>query len=180
MNNLNMAFIGFRWTICLERKLSPFFWQIFMPTSFMVALSWIGFLVPPNCYPGRISLLVTIVLCIISVMTSTMHESPKGTGLTAINCWFLICLVQVAIASLEYAIIIYFMRFSKQNQSLPKERVSKMPKKTNIKEITCVWGSRVDLIDHFSLLVIPSSFILMIIVYFSVYLSSSSCNDLLI
>ena len=179
MYNLSMTFIGFRWTICLERKLSPFFWQIFMPTFFMVALSWIGFLVPPNCYPGRISLLVTIVLCIISLMTSTMHESPESMGLSAMNCWFLICLVQVAIASLEYAIIIYFMRFGKQNQNLTKERVSKTPKKTNIKEITCVWGSRVDLIDHFSLLVIPSSFILMIIVYFSVYLSSSSCDDLI-
>ena len=177
MYYLNMTFIGFRWTICLERKLSPFFWQIFMPTFFMVALSWIGFLVPPNCYPGRISLLVTIVLCIISVMTSAMHESPESTGLSAMNCWFLICLVQVAIASLEYAIIIYFMRFSKQNQSLPKERVSKMAKKMNIKETTCVSGSRVDSIDHFSLLVVPSSFILMIIVYFSVFLSSSSCND---
>ena len=148
-----------------------------MPTFFMVALSWIGFLIPPNCYPGRISLLVTIVLCIISVMTSAMHASPESTGLNAMNCWFLICLVQVAIGSLEYAIIIYFIRFTKHNQNLQKERGFNISNKTTFNEITHVWGIRVDLIDHFSLLVIPSSYILMIIAYFAVYLSSPTCND---
>ena len=112
-----LIIIGFRWTICLERQLSPFVWQIFMPTLLMVALSFISFIIPPNCYPGRISLLVTIFLCIINVMTSAMQNSPESNGLNAMNCWFLICLAQVAFASLEYAVIIYFMRFSKKIQN---------------------------------------------------------------
>ena len=125
---------GFRWSICLARQLSPFVWQVFMPTTFMVALSWISFLVPPSCYPGRISLLVTIVLCLINVMTSEMQHSPESNGLNAINCWFLICLVLVAIASLEYAIILYFMRFNKEKVHSGNGR--SVAKKENISELS--------------------------------------------
>ena len=148
-----------------------------MPTFFMVALSWISFLIPPNCYPGRISLLVTIVLCIINVMTSSMQNSPESNGLNAMNCWFLICLVLVAIASLEYAVIIYFMRFSKKVERLEKVRCSNNPIKKDFLEFNHVWANRANLIDHFSLLIIPSLFFLMILVYFIVYLSSPNCDN---
>ena len=163
---------GFRWSICLERQISPFVWQVFMPTTFMVALSWISFLIPPSCYPGRISLLVTIVLCLINVMTSEMHQSPESNGLNAINCWFLICLVLVAIASLEYAIILYFMRFKRDKVHSEKGR-----NVANSSEINHSWSTKANSIDYCSLLFIPSLFILIAIVYFLVYLNvSPSCE----
>ena len=148
-----------------------------MPTLLMVALSFISFIIPPNCYPGRISLLVTIFLCIINVMTSAMQNSPESNGLNAMNCWFLICLAQVAFASLEYAVIIYFMRFSKKIQNSQKERSSSIKVKTNLKESNDVWNNRLNLIDHFSLVIIPCSFLLMTLIYFIAYFSSPNCKD---
>ena len=68
------------------------------------------------------------------------------------NCWFLICLVLVAIASLEYAVIIYFMRFSKKVERLEKVRCSNNPIKKDFLEFNHVWANRASLIDHFSLL----------------------------
>merc|ERR1711963_1386718 len=105
-------------------------------------------------------------------MTSAMQNSPESNGLNAMNCWFLICLVLVAIASLEYAVLIYFIRFSKQVERSEKTRCSNIPIKRDYLEFNPVWANRANLIDHFSLLVIPSLFFLMIFVYFIVYLSS--------
>ena len=160
---------GFRWSICLERQLSPFVWQVFMPTTFMVALTWISFLIPPSCYPGRISLLVTIVLCLINVMTSEMQQSPESNGLNAINCWFLICLVLVAIASLEYAIILYFMRFNKEK--VHSGNIRSKAKTENISEINQAWFKKANSIDYCSLLFIPSLFIFTAFSYFLIYLN---------
>ena len=163
-----MYSIGFQWIICLERQISPFVWQIFMPTTFMVALSWISFLIPPTCYPGRISLLVTIVLCLINIMTSLMQQSPESNGLNAMNCWFLICLVFVAIASLEYSILLYFMRF-KITQQDEKEKVVQVATKDNMSDVKTPFSNYANLIDYYSLLSIPVLFMLTIFIYFLVY-----------
>ena len=170
--------LGFRWIICLDRQLYPHIWQVFMPTTFMVCLSWASFLIPPSCFPGRMGLLVTIVLCIINVMTSMMQQSPESNGLNAMNCWFLICLILVALASLEYAILLFFMRFPDTQIHMDRSRTTNTPPK-NVKLEAKSYLSRYDgsHIDFCSILIFPPLFLIIAITYFVGYLllKSSAC-----
>ena len=133
----------------------------------MVVLSWISFLIPPNSFPGRISLLVTIVLCIINVMTGVMQQNPEGNAINTLDCWCIICLALVAIASLEYAILLYFMRFGKVQIHSAKERSMRRLNKEEKLESNSVLFKHANYIDHCSLLVIPALFILTAIIYFT-------------
>ena len=149
-----------------------------MPTTFMVCLSWASFLIPPSCFPGRMGILVTIVLFIINVMTSTMQESPESNGLNAMNCWFLICLILVALASLEYAILLFFMRFPDTKIHMDSSRTTNTPPK-NVKLEAKSYLSRYDgsHIDFCSILIFPPLFLIIAITYFVGYLllKSSAC-----
>ena len=149
-----------------------------MPTTFMVCLSWASFLIPPSCFPGRMGLLVTIVLCIINVMTSTMQGSPESNGLNAMNCWFLICLILVACASLEYAILLFFIRFPNTLIQMDSSRTTNIhPKHINLE--TERYCSKYDAshIDLCSILMFPPLFMIIAITYFVGYLlmKSSAC-----
>ena len=132
----------------------------------MVALSWISFLIPPNSFPGRMSLLVTLVLCIINVMTGERQQSPKGSGWNTCDYWYIICLVMVAIASLEYAILLYFMRFGKVPIQSARERGIREPTRENSLETNSLFVKHANHIDHHALLVIPVLFILTAFLYF--------------
>ena len=136
----------------------------------MVALSWISFLIPPNCFPGRMSLLVTLVLCIINVMTSEMQQSPEGSGWHALDCWYIICLVMVGIASFEYAILLYFMRFGKVPIQSAKVRNVQGANKENHFETNSFFVVHANCIDHLALFLIPALFILTMLLYFVCYL----------
>ena len=162
----------------MDRQLYPHIWQVFMPTTFMVCLSWASFLIPPNCFPGRMGLLVTIVLCIINVMTTMMQQSPESNGLNAMNCWFLICLILVALASFEYAILLFFIRFPDTQIHMDSSRTTNIHPK-NISLETETYCSKYDAshIDLCSILIFPPLFITIAITYFIGYFlnKSSEC-----
>ena len=146
----------------------------------MVALSWISFLIPPNSYPGRIGLLVTIVLCIINVMTGVKQRSPDGSVLNTLDCWCVICLVWVAIASLEYAILLYLMRFRKARIQSENTKNRQGPSvENNLEPNLFWWFQHANYIDGCSLFVIPALFALTAFVYFmcSLYRMPSCQHD---
>ena len=64
-NPLNVA--EFWMKIEMRRKLKPFMIQTYAPTSAVVVVSWISFLVPFDSYPGRAGLLAGLVLCLINI-----------------------------------------------------------------------------------------------------------------
>ena len=40
--------------------------------------SWFSYLLPPNSYPARTSLLVTTFLCQIGIFTSAIKDTPSS------------------------------------------------------------------------------------------------------
>merc|ERR1712227_347981 len=54
------SFEGFVWAVLMKRKLTRVVAQVFIPTSIIVVLSWFSFLIPPDAYPGRVGILVTL------------------------------------------------------------------------------------------------------------------------
>ena len=107
----------FIWRIHLKRLLMPYVVEAFIPTGVLVMVSWTSFLISPECVPGRVGLLVTLLLVLTNIYLYELNHSPSTSCATALDAWNQICLTMVALAILEYAGILYTMRFTKQYSS---------------------------------------------------------------
>jgi hypothetical protein len=66
------AFIALKFSF--ERQLGHHIIQVFIPTTLVVVLSWFSFWLGLDAVPGRISLLITCMLTLV-----TMHSATKGS-----------------------------------------------------------------------------------------------------
>ena len=67
----------------------------YFPTGMFVIISWISFLVPPESVPGRMTILVTVFLCLVNIFNSITNNIPKADGITAIEAFIIVCIVFV-------------------------------------------------------------------------------------
>ena len=111
----NITIPIFCWKLDLRRKLYPYILKAFTPMTVTVVTSWISFLIPPENIPGRAGILVTLLLVLTTFHLHELDESPSVGGLTALVIWGTICLVMIILAFLEYACILYAMRFGKKS-----------------------------------------------------------------
>ena len=115
-----------------------------MPYQFL----FFSFLVPPEAYPGRISLLLITFLAMINIFVSIMESTPISGKINKIQLWLLSCIGFVFWTVIEYAIILCLIRFA------PKNALLKMKAKGNI-------------LDDVSLFMIPFAFIIFMFAYFT-------------
>ena len=69
--------------------------QTYLPTFIIVFVSWLSFLVPPAAYPGRMGMLVVLVLVIINIMLKVVEMSPMTSGICGLTLWTIMCLIMV-------------------------------------------------------------------------------------
>ena len=67
------------------------FWEI--SAGLCVIVSWISFLLPIDMVPGRMTLLATLFLVLVTIFNSVATITPKVKGLTAIEAWMLACIL---------------------------------------------------------------------------------------
>ena len=112
----------FSWDIHLKRLLRPYIIKTFIPMTTLVMTSWISFLIPPNCVPGRSGLLVTLLLVLTTFHLHELDQSPLISSVTPLLIWTEICLAFVLIAFVQYSFILYFTRFNKEMKKINKRR----------------------------------------------------------
>ena len=95
-----------------KRKKWPIFCQTYLPSMILVTLAWVSFIVPPEVVPGRIGLLVTVLLMLINIYMSVKSNAPKSSGsISKMDLFFLVCFGQVFVAFTEYAMVLFlFMK----------------------------------------------------------------------
>ena len=89
----NYSVSGFE--LKLTRKMAFYIITYYFPTGMFVIVSWISFLVPPESVPGRMTILVTVFLCLVNIFNSITNKIPKADGLTAIEAFIIICIIFV-------------------------------------------------------------------------------------
>ena len=77
------------------RQIVKHIFQTYLPTFIIVFVSWLSFLVPPAAYPGRMGMLVVLVLVIINIMLKVVEMSPMTSGICGLTLWTIICLIMV-------------------------------------------------------------------------------------
>ena len=63
--------------INLYRRLFPFVLAYFLPSFLLVQILFISFYIDPDVVPGRMALLITLVLMLINLSNSSRADSPK-------------------------------------------------------------------------------------------------------
>ena len=83
-NNQTYSMSGFTFT--LDRSITPFFMNIYLPTSLLTIAAFIGFLIPVDMVPGRMALLVTIFLMLVNISSTERNEGPVVSQRPLLQC----------------------------------------------------------------------------------------------
>jgi hypothetical protein len=106
--------------INLKRKYKSFILKSHLPTLTLVIISGISFFVPPEIVPGRMALLITTFLMLINIANSFDSTYSGFNSLTAMDVWLRICMAFVALAIVEYALLLLIQYHGKKTLPLHK------------------------------------------------------------
>ena len=89
------------------RSKTQLFFQVYFTAGMLVVVSWASFLINPDIVPGRMGLLVTLLLVLINVFNGFKNSSPPSTNLNALDAYIIICICHVFCVLVEYAIVLF-------------------------------------------------------------------------
>ncbi|CAB3363870.1 glycine receptor subunit alpha-4-like [Cloeon dipterum] len=102
-----------RLMITLGRELQSYLLETYLPSSLFVIISWGSFIVNPELVPGRMVLLVTTLLSLVTMFDTVRNNSPNALELKCIEVWLISCILFVFVALLEYFVVLFAMRYDK-------------------------------------------------------------------
>ena len=112
--------------IHMSRIITPYLISTYGPSLILVSASKISFHIPPENIPGRMSLLVTILLMFINTFNNVRDETPSVSTISYLDAWCMVCIVFITMALGEYAIIIRFRFRSTDSEARVKARCRKL------------------------------------------------------
>ena len=127
--------------------------------------------------PGRMGLLLTLLLCTINIFNSIESKYPKNA--TAIAQWILFCLLFIILAILEYAFLLGIKKYKKPGavreasdlrykDYRKNKKQSRMSVKSAVKATTKIEMLSENL-DKWMLGTFPPAFISFAIIFWSMY-----------
>ncbi|XP_073943370.1 glycine receptor subunit alpha-2-like [Choristoneura fumiferana] len=102
-----------RLKITLSRELRGYLLESYLPSSLFVIISWGSFCVIPEIVPGRMVLLVTTLLSLVTMFDTVSTNSPDALELKCIEVWLISCTIFVFLALLEYFVVLFGIRYDK-------------------------------------------------------------------
>ena len=76
----------------------------------------ISFAISHEIVPGRMALLITLMLCLINIFNTITSDSPYTKSFTSISIWMVACITLVTSALLQYGIILLFWKYTLYEQ----------------------------------------------------------------
>ena len=114
INKKNVSMAGFH--LLMKRNPELYIYAYFIPCSLIIATSWISFAVKHDAVPGRLGLLLTLLLVLINLSNTVSRSVPKSSTVCPLVLWIMFSIVFVTMALLEYFIILLNIKFSKKNR----------------------------------------------------------------
>ena len=105
------GYTGFE--LVMMRKTGVFIYTYFLPCSLMVVTSWFSFSVQADAIPGRLGLLLTLLLMMINLTNSAAQMIPGSDHLCPLIIWIWLSIAFVAFALVEYFVILTILKFGK-------------------------------------------------------------------
>ncbi|XP_075218211.1 glycine receptor subunit alpha-2-like [Lycorma delicatula] len=117
--NMHVIFYGegnhstARMIITMSREIRSHLIESYLPSSLFVIISWGSFIVIPEVVPGRMVLLVTTLLSLVTMFDTVRNNSPSALELKCIEVWIISCTLFVFLALMEYFIVLFGIRYDK-------------------------------------------------------------------
>ncbi|KAH8304329.1 hypothetical protein KR059_006649, partial [Drosophila kikkawai] len=113
-----------------ERQIGHHLIQTFAPSSLVVMLSWFSFWLGLDAIPGRVTLLVTCMLTLVTMFTGA--DIPPVAYVKALDLWMAGCMLSVFAALAEFVVVkVLDVQYQYQVNRIPKVlpmRISNMEK----------------------------------------------------
>ena len=106
--NNSVSTVGFK--LRIERNYAKYVLSYYLPSFLIVILSWVSFAIPPEVIPGRMTLLITLVLVLVNKFGTVIEKRPR-TNVTVLDIWMIGCLIFVSGALMAYAVLLLHQRF---------------------------------------------------------------------
>jgi heme exporter protein D len=102
----------------------------FLPSGFIVVVSWVSFWISPDAVPGRVTLGVTTVLTMITQSFITGFTLPQVPYVKATDVWMAASMTFVFAALIEFALVNVMQRreIIRKNQALQRESSTSITK----------------------------------------------------
>ncbi|KAK3930956.1 Gamma-aminobutyric acid receptor subunit beta [Frankliniella fusca] len=142
-----------RMLITMSREIRSHLLESYLPSTLFVIMSWGSFVVIPEIVPGRMVLLVTTLLSLVTMFDTVRNNSPNALELKCIEVWLISCTLFVFFALLEYFVVLFGIRYDKhwRHKKRDLERQQQLQQQQQqqaqqIQQIAQVWaGDRVKL-----------------------------------
>ncbi|GBP40618.1 Glycine receptor subunit alpha-2 [Eumeta japonica] len=108
-----------------ERQIGHHLIQTFAPSSLVVMLSWFSFWLDLDAIPGRVTLLVTCMLTLVTMFTGLRADIPPVAYVKALDLWMAGCMMFVFAALGEFVVVKvldkqYQLNKNKAQESMPR------------------------------------------------------------
>ncbi|XP_071516111.1 glutamate-gated chloride channel alpha-like isoform X2 [Panulirus ornatus] len=103
---VNKEYPCLRSTMVFTRRYKNHLMGVYVPSSLFVLVAWASFFWPPDAIPARTVLLITSLLTIISIYANVQQLTPSANYTRAVDIWFFACILAVASALFQYAVIL--------------------------------------------------------------------------
>ncbi|XP_015111059.1 glycine receptor subunit alpha-3 isoform X2 [Diachasma alloeum] len=88
-----------------ERQIGHHLIQTFAPSTLVVMLSWFSFWLGLDAIPGRVTLLVTSMLTLVTMFTGLKTDIPPVAYVKALDLWMAGCMVFVFASLSEFVVV---------------------------------------------------------------------------
>ncbi|XP_074602303.1 glycine receptor subunit alpha-2-like isoform X2 [Brevipalpus obovatus] len=181
----------------LKRRLGYYIFHTYIPTCLIVIMSWISFWIKPEAVPARVTLCVTSLLTLSTQHAQSQKSLPPVSYIKAIDIFMSCCTLFVFSSLMEYALVNILMTADEKYNNLhgslsrslnttcsPDSLPSSIKIRTNSRRNGSMHSavfvkrlSRAILVDKVSRWAFPSTFILLNILYWYVYVDWGMVNE---
>ena len=154
---------GFK--ISLKRRYLLHILCYFIPSMIFVMGSWISFFISPEVIPGRMAMLIILLLVTINLLSTIIRTQP-APRINLLSIWALTCIIFVTGALFAYAVILLKKWRSAGldgKKIIAREKSVQKETQRNSKEPIdqCNW-------DKYCLIIFPSVFLLFNSIYWPI------------
>ena len=102
------SFDSLKATFTLKRRTTYFIFQHFIPSAFLVFLSWLSFWIDRHAVPARVSLVITCILSTMFLFGSVNNSLPRISYLKAVDYYLISSLTFIVCCMVEYVCVLNF------------------------------------------------------------------------
>ena len=165
-DNQTFSTAGFK--LILDRHYTRYVTSYYCPSLLFVIVSWISFTIPPDIVPGRMALLITVLLVAVNLFGSEIQTQPPSQYPTYLNIWMMICIIFVCGALFAYALLMFQQKIKRVKYKITQVNpVSSSADTKNIKNIVPKHAYSWDW-DMYCLVIFPSAFLLFNLLYWPI------------